>query len=110
MFTPTVQDWEHSVTLDDSKMIRRSQQGSYVNWKGEIYQCPSKVISAEACARGEYVSLGELPFRDPKRFIAGGIHDHLDEWLHILGNSAVEQQVMRWIKFGVHVPDFLFLL
>ena len=49
-----------------------------------------------------------LTFPDPNEFLAGQLHKHCDQWLHIAASIHQEltRDVLDWIKNGVNVQHF----
>ena len=49
-----------------------------------------------------------LAFRDPKRFVAGELHRHLESWSHITSSTPCDlaPQVLNWIENSVDVHEF----
>ena len=49
-----------------------------------------------------------LPFRDPKRFVTGKLHRHLESWSYTASPSPrdLAPQVLHWVKNSVDVHEF----
>lgn len=49
---------------------------------------------------GEF-NLGDLPLRSPDNFIAGELHNHIEQWEAIVGHG--DKNVLDWLRNGVKV-------
>ena len=50
--------------------------------------------------------LSSLGFRDPKCFVAGELHRHVEIWEHILADHHDRHNILRWIREGVEINEF----
>ena len=48
-------------------------------------------------------TLSRLRFRDPDKFVAGGIHNKLVSWQRVLEDHPKHELIIRWIRDGIHV-------
>lgn len=82
---------------------------SWMDFKGNCVRPPGCVgpASAEQVARGESdADIGSLPFRNPNEFVAGGIHEHLQEWDKILPDNDEGNMIRGWVKEGIDAEEF----
>lgn len=104
--------WELEVAFDPVTAARaRRQQHQLVDWKGSpMPYPPTENVSAEQVFHdpGQDINIGSLPFRDPRFFVAGGLHGSLHSWEPILAlqSPALRQRIDRWLSKGVVVQDF----
>lgn len=57
-------------------------------------------------ALGEQGDVNSLAFRDPENFVAGELHNHLQEWHTILEGYKDCDLILQWMTGGVNVLDF----
>ncbi|KAJ7331140.1 hypothetical protein OS493_020842 [Desmophyllum pertusum] len=57
-------------------------------------------------ALGEQGDVNNLAFRDPDNFVAGELHNHLQEWHTILEGYKDCDLILQWMTGGVNVLDF----
>ena len=46
-------------------------------------------------------TLSRLRFRDPDKFVAGGIHNKLVSWQRVLEDHPKHELIIRWIRDGI---------
>lgn len=78
--------------------------------RGEHLDFSHQGISAEAAfsqARTRIPSVGELKFPNPKQFLAGCLHDNIDEWEYILKNNSASEEIYGWIRNGIDLFRYI---
>ena len=105
--------WEKDVVLNfdpSSVNLRRLQ---YKTYRGEAVQegtflnrCRAESV-LESHVNGETPSLGNLLFPDPDNFVAGQIHEHVQEWNHIIPDSEMKEEIMSWVQDGVDINRYI---
>lgn len=58
---------------------------------------------------GNCDELYNFPIRDPKRFVSGQLHEHVDSWSEITKSNSdpMSVSVQQWIEKGVDISMFL---
>ena len=51
-------------------------------------------------------TLSRLRFRDPDKFVAGGIHNKLVSWQRVLEDHPERELLIRCIRYGIDVEEF----
>ena len=63
--------------------------------------CVEEILCKESAPQ-----LSTLRFRDPEKFVAGGIHIDLTLWEVILQQHPERDMILSWLREGVNVLDF----
>lgn len=75
----------------------------WVNYRGEFVLPPENVFLAESIVENDLeVGLQDIYFRDPRQFVAGNIHNHLDEWERM----GLDEEAKKWLREGVNVEHY----
>ncbi|XP_064647465.1 uncharacterized protein LOC135500149 [Lineus longissimus] len=108
-----IQDWEFQIPFDPQRAVASkhlSPQWTTLDGREprlSTHQCPDfeSVINDGVC-----FDLNELPLRNPDHFVAGQVHQNLDQWREVIGHVSdtcpVSSQVLSWLTDGVNVDDF----
>ena len=51
-------------------------------------------------------TLSKLRFRDPDKFVTGGIHTKLVSWERVLEENPKRELIFRWIRDGIDFEEF----
>ena len=109
----TLKPWEKEVTLafdPKTSAVRRLQ---FKNYRGEIVQkdtfvtgcCAEEAIEQHVI--GDTPSMGSLLFPDPDNFVAGQVHERLQEWNDIIPDGEMKEEIMDWIRDGVDIRRYI---
>jgi len=74
----------------------------WVDYRGETPSASTCQVTAEDVASGDKFDFGSLNFRNPEHFIAGNLHNFVNQWVNINPTS----EVLNWIKEGVKIEQF----
>ncbi|XP_064641919.1 uncharacterized protein LOC135496488 [Lineus longissimus] len=108
-----IQDWEFQIPFDPQRAVASKHLSPlWTTLDGReprlsTHQCPDfeSVINDGVC-----FDLNELPLRNPDHFVAGQVHQNLDQWREVIGHVSdtcpVSSQVLSWLTDGVNVDDF----
>ena len=104
----TVPEWERQCSVDFSYEVRAQQ--AWVTLGGGDPSLSTIFTSVEDVLEGliEF-DIMSLPLRDPEYFIAGGLHEHLNNWEFLVrdfGSSCDSFDAFKWVKSGVDVTEF----
>lgn len=108
-----IPEWEFKCSFDP--VTAMSNVNQEVHWttlsSGKNLQSPTPVIPFEQVLDGNVsLNVNSLPLRDPDNFVAGEIHNHYEEWHHVL--NEVEDsglpcdRIRHWLKDGVDAREF----
>jgi hypothetical protein len=101
--SPPIPRWELDANFDPLSVMNDRVYEEWCNYAGEEVQPSPLSPSAESVSKKEGIfDLNYLPFRNPSTFVAGGLHNHLDEWERITSNP----EVLDWIRHGVDVTQY----
>jgi len=76
---------------------------TWVNYRGEVLQPLFKFVSAESVISDSICDFRNLPFRKPKLFKAGNLHNHLYAWKDI---DPSEEVLSGFYSFSEIVPSY----
>lgn len=105
-FHPHIPEWEkEALEFSPLDIPRRDLDISkcWVNYRGEFVLPPENVLLAESIVENDLeVGLQDIYFRDPRQFVAGNIHNHLDEWERM----GLDEEARKWLREGVNVEHY----
>lgn len=70
---------------------------------GDGWQVMNEVLKNEDL---ETSLLSKVRFRDPDKFVAGGVHNKLASWQRVLEDHPKRELIIRWIRDGIDVEKF----
>ncbi|KAI8511797.1 hypothetical protein Bbelb_108970 [Branchiostoma belcheri] len=91
------------------KKVRSNLDTKWVTWEGEPWtetQQVPPIKAEEAVLFRQQADPTSLPFRDPKNFIAGSLHNNVEVWRELAEYSDKGPEVLDWIVNKVRVSDF----
>ena len=101
------------MTLDFDPASTELRQLRYKNYRGHYkeFDVSNNTCTAESAidqhAKGDSPSLSDLYFPDPDHFVAGQIHEHIQEWDKIVTGDEMKHEIMDWIKNGVDIKRYI---
>ena len=106
-------DWELRSGFDPLSALAQRRTLSFVDCEGNSLRTPPPTLfnplkdQLPAAERWKECLQG-LAFRDPSKFIAGGLHDHLDQWDSLLDivNNEQSVEVRKWLHDKVDIFDY----
>ena len=101
--------WEFMPGFRESVLSASKRSQQWVTWKGDkLPERRTNHQSAETVLdfSTPLPNMDDLSFRDPKTFVAGTLHENLDQWKLILADNETGNMVQDWIEKGVDVPEF----
>lgn len=105
-FHPHIPEWEkEALEFSPLDIPRRDLDISkcWVNYRGEFVLPPENVLLAESIVENDLeIGLQDIYFRDPRQFVAGNIHNHLDEWERM----GLDEEARKWLREGVNVEHY----
>lgn len=102
--------WEYDDDFDQRLQQHRNSEGSTYNWvdsNGNPVLVSGGMANLSQAEKVEKVKIGvalgsphELIYRDTSSFRAGELHAHVDDWVDIIGDNPIPQQmrVLDWIR------------
>ncbi|MES9880230.1 MAG: reverse transcriptase domain-containing protein [Sedimenticola sp.] len=105
--------WETDIQLDYDPLRQDRRTVSFVDYLGDAVESrPSIHHCAAESAIPSFLNLktpqlGHLRFSNPDLFVSGQIHEHLDEWRSIMGDSDPTGEVNGWLANGLNVHNYI---
>ena len=98
-FQVPLRPWESKVKLPFNPLEHNTRGKSWVNVTGNLFDRDyHDAVSAEQAyddvLSGIVPSLETLKFPNPKAFVSGQIHEHLEQWKVIMESSSCSDMIL----------------